>query len=318
MQQVKLTGAICPVSGTRLQEQEVQNLRQQMTQLQTELADSRHQSLEQVNALKAEVEAARKQHDELKRMHADVNAKSKEAEGKVAEVATALALAQKAKRAAEAELQSIRDRQLAADGALAEASKAKEALERQLAASHTKHQDLEDALLELERDQTSWKHKADQVSTELLAETKRRELLESAAKQHERSVATLREQMAAKQRELAQAKDEIAAAQNELKHTKSMQNKTIVEHVHVLEEAKKYTDRQLADAQSKLQELAHYTKTLEKSKARLLSDNEDLSREVSQLQQGTRLVALTWPHDWSDADEKLALLVFYLQDGRQV
>ena len=49
----------------------------------------------------------------------------------------------------------------------------------------------------------------------------------------------------------------------------SKPDKTIVEHVHVLEEAKRVTDRQLTDAQMELQKNAAYICSLEKSKTRL-------------------------------------------------
>ena len=67
------------------------------------------------------------------------------------------------------------------------------------------------------------------------------------------------------------------------KRLDSMQNKTIVEHVHVLEEAKRYTDRQLSDVQSELQELSTYTRTLERTRARMQQEQEALARTYSGL-----------------------------------
>jgi myosin heavy chain 9/10/11/14 len=52
----------------------------------------------------------------------------------------------------------------------------------------------------------------------------------------------------------------------EVKQLESKQDKTIVEHVHVLEEAKRVTDRQLADAQLELQKNAAYIRSLKKRK----------------------------------------------------
>lgn len=40
---------------------------------------------------------------------------------------------------------------------------------------------------------------------------------------------------------------ELQQKESELQKSLSMQDKTIVEHVHVLEEAKRYTDKQLAE-----------------------------------------------------------------------
>ena len=272
----------------RMKEVEVNSLRQELKSLQGELAQSKHTSLEQINLLRAEAERARKQHDDLSRGHGELQRTVDLTERRMAEVQAECNAAEKAKRAVEGELQTIRGQITSHEASLSEARKAKATAEQQLSASHQKYQDLEDALLELERTQSTWKLKADQVHTELMAESKRRELAESAAKHHESNVASVRMQHGAREKEVAQLREELAITQAELKKTQSMTNKTIVEHVHVLEEAKKYTDRQLQDAQSKLQELAHYTKTLEKSKARLVSENEDLSRENNRLQLESR------------------------------
>ncbi|EEB90642.1 hypothetical protein MPER_11125, partial [Moniliophthora perniciosa FA553] len=66
----------------------------------------------------------------------------------------------------------------------------------------------------------------------------------------------------------------------EIKQLESKQDKTIVEHVHVLEEAKRVTDRQLQDAQVELQKNAAYIRSLEKAKTRLTGEAEDLVRET--------------------------------------
>ncbi len=65
----------------------------------------------------------------------------------------------------------------------------------------------------------------------------------------------------------------------EVKQLEAKQDKTIVEHVHVLEEAKRVTDRQLAEAQVELQKQATYIRSLEKAKTRLTTEAEDLARE---------------------------------------
>ncbi|KAJ7432079.1 hypothetical protein B0H11DRAFT_1941037 [Mycena galericulata] len=62
--------------------------------------------------------------------------------------------------------------------------------------------------------------------------------------------------------------------------SKSKQHTTIVEHVYVLEEAKRVTDRQLADAQAELQQSQAYIRSLEKAKMRLVGEAEDLARET--------------------------------------
>jgi ubiquitin/HSP20 family molecular chaperone IbpA len=63
---------------------------------------------------------------------------------------------------------------------------------------------------------------------------------------------------------------------------KTLTDKTIVGHVHVLEEAKRVTDQQLAEARAELQKNIAYIRALEKAKACLISEAENLTREVEQ------------------------------------
>ncbi|PWN92199.1 hypothetical protein FA10DRAFT_250506 [Acaromyces ingoldii] len=314
----------------RMKEQELQSLRQQMTALQSDLQKAKHSSLEEFNSLKVQADASKKQHEDLSRSHAELKSKLSANERRMVELQAATTAAEMAKRAAEGELTTLRERMSGAEKSVLEAKSAKDATEKQLAAANAKFQDLEDAHLELERGQSAWKLKHDQATMELSAESKRRELLESAARQHERTAQTLTQQHGVKDKELARLKEELAETQAELKKTQSMTNKTIVEHVHVLEEAKKYTDRQLADAQAKLQELAHYTKTLEKSKARLANENEDLGRENQRLQHESRSagrditsmanVAPTGHHDskaMKSLEAKVSELQTSLRDARR-
>ncbi|MCO5585361.1 hypothetical protein L7F22_039294 [Adiantum nelumboides] len=271
----------------RRQEDEMSSLRQQMGQLRDELAQSKHQSLEQINSTRAEAETAKRQYQELIKAHEDLKRQVEDNDRHMTEASATLAAAERARRTAEGELGAIRNQVESHKQAIVEAQSAKDAAEKQLSASHQKHQDLEDALLELERDQSNWKLKADQINTELLAESKRRELAESAARQSKNTVQMLEAQLTAKDKEFLRMKDELALTQADLRKAQSMTNKTIVEHVHVLEQAKKMTDRQLQDALDKCQALAKQLNAVEKAKDRLRIENEDLNRENRRLQTDT-------------------------------
>jgi len=272
----------------RMKEAEVSSLRQDLKSLQEQMTQSQHTSSEQINLLRAEVEAAKKQHAEAIKSQNDIKTAREQAEKRLSELQAECNSAERARRDLEGDLQTAKQQIKIHEASLVESRQAKSTAEEQLTASNQKYQDLEDALLELERSQSAWKLKVDQINVELQAESKRRELAESAIRQHEYHLQGVEAQYATLERESAALKEELVSTQAELRKTQSMTNKTIVEHVHVLEEAKKYTDRQLQDAQRKLQELAQYTKTLEKSKARLISENEDLTRDNNRLQLESR------------------------------
>ncbi|KAK0549106.1 class II myosin [Tilletia horrida] len=267
----------------RMKEEELQTLRREMSKLQEEHAKLKHSSVEEANALKAVADAARRQHADLNGQHQELLSRSKAHETNAARAEAAALTAEKSQRLAETELKAIRERHGVSEKSLGDLQRAKEVLDKQLQHTLTKQQGLEDAVLELERSSTHYKTTADQLSVELSAESKLREMAESKARSNAQAKELLAQEMAVREKELAKLKDELKQTNTEMRKLQSMQSKTIVEHVHVLEEAKRYTDRQLADAQAKLQELASYTRTLEKSKARLISDNEDLNRQVTQM-----------------------------------
>lgn len=83
-------------------------------------------------------------------------------------------------------------------------------------------------------------------------------------------------------RDLNKALTDIKNLEWQNKQLESKQDKTIVEHVHVLEEAKRVTDRQLAEAQLELQKNAAYITSLEKTKGRLSREIEDYARQTEQ------------------------------------
>jgi len=95
----------------------------------------------------------------------------------------------------------------------------------------------------------------------------------------------LKDQNIKLERDLKKALDDLHQRDWEVSQLRSKQDKTIVEHVHVLEEAKRVTDRQLADTQKELLELNVYVKSLEKAKTRLIGDAEDLTRQTERERQ---------------------------------
>jgi myosin protein heavy chain len=81
--------------------------------------------------------------------------------------------------------------------------------------------------------------------------------------------------------ELNKALKDLKSREWEVKQLEGRQDKTIVEHVHVLEEAKRLTDRQLADTQLELKKNEDYIRSLEKAKSRLMREAEDMARETA-------------------------------------
>lgn len=270
------------------QEQELSALRSQVSNLQSELTDVRRSTTESTNKLKLDIETAQRERETVVKALEEAQAKAKKFENRLNDVEYGIVTAEKAKRTAESELQSIRSRQIDLDGQLAEASKAKEALERQLASANAKHQDFEDAMLQIERDKASWVRQMDNLRKELEEETAKRTRLEKTTGSQGKEIIQLKDRCTKFDRDLVKAQNDIRDRDWEINQLRSKQDKTIVEHVHVLQEAKAFTDRQLAEAQLELEKQKTYIKSLEKTRSRLVGESEDLARETERERQELR------------------------------
>ncbi|QRV93317.1 Myosin head (motor domain) [Ceratobasidium sp. AG-Ba] len=286
--QAKVSEDTQRAEAEKSREQELGVLRMQASELSAELASVRRQATEAQNKLRVDLEAAQRDNAAMNRTLSELKSSSSASQSKLIELEAALAAAEKAKRAVEAELQTMRARQIEGDNRLEEVTKAKEALEKQVAAAQAKHQDFEDAVLQIEREKQSWVRQLDGIRKELETEASKKSKLEKSAASHAREVAKLKDTIVKFERDLKKAHDDIRNKEWEISQLKSKQDKTIVEHVHVLEAAKKVTDGQLADAQVELQRLTTYVRSLEKAKTRLSAEAEDYARETERERQEQR------------------------------
>jgi myosin protein heavy chain len=155
-----------------------------------------------------------------------------------------------------------------------------QALERQLATAQARYQDYEDTVLQLERDKGLQDRQMEAARKQLDSESAKRAKLEKFVSSQKTELIKVKDRAVKLDRELNKALTDLKHREWEVRQLESKQDKTIVEHVHVLEEAKRVTDRQLADAQVELQKNATYIRSLEKAKSRLPGEAEDLARET--------------------------------------
>jgi myosin protein heavy chain len=266
----------------RLKEEELQSLRKQLLALQQELASSKQQSLEQLNVHKSRSEALQKQQSEMATTTRDLASKLSSHEKKLAEVTNAHVTAEKALRAAENDLQGVAQRATTAESSLTSTRTAKAQLEKQLEEMSKSFQELEEAMLNLEETQSAWRKKAEQAESKLAAESRRREELEATVEKQSASIGSFEEHMATREKEFAKQGSELANMKADLKKAESMTHKTVVEHVHVLMHAKRMTDEELKRTLSELDALKNQHKALEKHKAKIMSENEDMTRQLAQ------------------------------------
>ncbi|THH29323.1 hypothetical protein EUX98_g4864 [Antrodiella citrinella] len=265
-------------------EDELLLLRSQVSQLSQDLSDARKTAVEGQSKLKVELDTMTREYQSLQQSHRSLSDRSQSAQAQLKKAEAALYETEKAKRTIDSELQSIRTRQIDVDGRLAETVKEKEALSRKLTAAQTKYQDFEDVVLQLEREKAAHDRQLDTLRHQLDSETKKRTQVEHAVSTQKTEIVRLKDLNVKLNRELNKAFDDLKAREWEVKQLEAKQDKTIVEHVHVLEEAKRVTDGLLAAAQATLREQSAYIRSLENNKKRLIGEAEDANRERERAQ----------------------------------
>lgn len=277
--QAKATEETRRSEADKSKEAELADLRSQVAKLSQDLSDARKQALEGQSKLKVELDTLVREHRTLEQNHKTLQDREANSQAKLKDAEAALSEAVKAKRSIESDLQSVRSRQIDLESQLANALKERDALERKLATAQSKYQDFEDVVLQLERDKAANDRNMEANRKQLESEIAKRKQLEHTLTTQKTEIIRLKDLNIKLDRELNKALTDLKAREWEVKQLEAKQDKTIVEHVHVLEEAKRVTDRQLADAQLELQKQAAYIRSLEKSKTRLTTEAEDLVRE---------------------------------------
>ncbi|PSS37014.1 hypothetical protein PHLCEN_2v1156 [Hermanssonia centrifuga] len=277
--QAKVTEETRRSEVEKSKEVEIADLRAQTSKLSQDLTEVRKQAAEGQNKLKVELDTLLREHHSLEQSHKSLTDRESSTQVRLKRAETSLSEAEKSKRTLESDLQSLRSRQIDLDSQLAATSKDKEALERKLITAQSKYQDFEDIVLQLERDKAANDRQTDALRKQLEAETSKRQQLEHSVATQKTEIIRLKDLNIKLDRELNKALNDLKAREWEVKQLEAKQDKTIVEHVHVLEEAKRVTDRQLAEAQVELQKQEAYIRSLEKSKSRLAGEAEDLARE---------------------------------------
>ncbi|KAF5310181.1 hypothetical protein D9619_010457 [Psilocybe cf. subviscida] len=263
----------------RSKEAELISLRTQCTKLQQELTDSRRSAVEIQNKLKVDLEQITREHTNLQSSHSSLSERERIAQAQLTRVQGHLAELERAKRSMDSELLSLRARQHDSESQLAEAQRDKTVLQRDLTNALEKRSSLEDSQLQLEREKEVNTRALETANRQLETETAKRIQLEKSASSRKAEIATLKERNTALDKELNKTLTALKALEWENKQLLSKQDKTIVEHVHVLEEAKRVTDRQLAEAQIELSKQQTYIQSLNKAKSKMSSETEDLTRK---------------------------------------
>ncbi|TYJ55826.1 hypothetical protein B9479_003478 [Cryptococcus floricola] len=264
-------------------DQEMSRLREQAAQLQKTLDDQRETALQLANKLRVDVEGLKQSHTSVQR---ELKVKIKELEEKEKEVVGAkakVAQAESERRKAGDELARVQEQLKDTEKRLQGTVQARDDLESRLQSLQDEYNGLEDAVLEIEADKANWSKSIEKLASQLQEETNQRQHFEQELYDQQVELSENRNVAQQAERELAKAASDIKARDKEIEYLRSRENKTVVEHYHVMEAAKKFTDQQLTEQISENSRLNKLLKSLETHRNRLNADLEDLARQYDQL-----------------------------------
>lgn len=151
-------------------------------------------------------------------------------------------------------------------------------MELQLSSTQSKYNEIEDTALQLERDSRARERQVEATRKQLEMESAKCKQLQQIVANQRQELMLDRSRLNKLDADLKRALADLAGRDWEIKQLESRQEKTIVEHVYVLEKAKKLTDQQLKEAQEELQQNASYIRSLERSRTTLARETEDYER----------------------------------------
>lgn len=189
-----------------------------------------------------------------------------------------------------------------------------QALDGKLQEKLHQYEELEDAVLLVENEKAESAQRMQATSQQLVDESAKAQHLERELYQQQVELKAHRDNASQWERELAKADSEIKVRDSEIALLRSRENKTIVEHVHVLEQAKKMTDRQLSEQVKENSRLNTLMKSMETHRNRLTADVEDITRQYELLRASKGREARQARASLSAEDKDAAMA---LEDERQ-
>lgn len=156
-----------------------------------------------------------------------------------------------------------------------------QSLERQLSAALDKHRAIEDMAFEYQQERDARFRDLQTVRDKLETETAKRTQLEKTVVSQKAELSKLKEHNSTIGKDLTKALKDLRDREWDVKQLVSKQDKTIVEHVHVLEEAKRVTDKELVRTQTELQKKDIIIRSLQTTRSKMQGEAEDLAIKYS-------------------------------------
>ncbi|CAO3569449.1 unnamed protein product [Mortierella alpina] len=264
----------------RMRETELDRLKEEIESLQSELEEGRKRHAAQSEQFRQEVEELSQEHAVTVAARNSVEKQLEEMQNHVARHVQVVDNWQKTLKQTTNELQVSRNRETELESALDQERLTKESYLRQLGTANSRNDDTNERLVRLERDKASSQKQLDMLREELEEEIQRRKQAESGRRELEMELEDLRR---------LREEDEVCKAEfvrktstqaAELDEIKFKYQSEALERTTELEEAKKRLEKTVAELQVRNDEITMSASNVEKSKARLTAEVEDLRHEL--------------------------------------
>lgn len=264
-------------AAIRRMSEQIEQLQAQEHRLQEQFDTSQRASSQKMAQMTSQLEESVKQRDTAIEAHKSQSRELSDLRIRTKSLDSDLSAANRLVASTENELKNIRVAKHEADQRISTLSDKCESLDQQLQHCREQLRQQEDVAFSSERERQSLAEQLTKVKSLLDAESKQKITLEHDKARSERDLSSLQQRLSRQERQCAELQNELDGISKALSDSRALENKTTIEHVHTLEKAMKVQDRQLADAQAKMEDAQQLIRALEKTKNRLTAELQDVA-----------------------------------------
>ncbi|KAJ1654513.1 class II myosin [Dispira simplex] len=264
----------------RLREEELSNVRQELEAVQVELEESRQKQTQLTESLKTELQDVKHTNKSLVEEDRQLKATLEESKSRVGQLVATVKELEGVKTRLEAELNHRNTSLSTTSAEVVALTKARDEAQKELAMLRDQYAALDRDFGESESTRRQTEHKLATLKEELAETQRARSNVRDAHAQLEIQLIELRQRLEEMEslREGMQAR--FTQQSSELEEIKEQHHKELLQLKTDQEESQGKLETQYTEARTRAEELERANGTLEKAKARLVAEVEDLKHEI--------------------------------------
>lgn len=274
-------------ASTRLDEQ-LQHLQRENADLVAKSNSAAAEGAQQIARLQSALDVAVKERDAAVGRDADQRSELVQSQQRADDLEQSLATIERRSSARESELQTLQARHIELDTVVAHLQRQKEADERQISALKTQSIQATNRLADAENQHRVVSEQLSKLRSTMDAQNTAATKAEEGQRKVQRDLVDAQQRLKRQERVSIDLQATVESLTRELETSRNLESKTTIEHVHTLQEAMKVQDRQLAEAQRKIEQAQSDFRNLDKVRARLQNELQDARYQTQQDTSHTR------------------------------